>query len=77
MLPIFTDRENQIPNLIAEAYTNGEISCHHSISDSTIENHIHHIYEKRGFHTWRRSSRMFQGKVVQFHDIRESKGNPL
>jgi len=48
MLPALTRREEQILRLIAHGLTNKEISCNLSISESTVENHIHHIYEKLG-----------------------------
>jgi len=48
MLPELTDRENQILKLIADGLTNREISCRLFISESTVENHIHHIYAKLG-----------------------------
>jgi DNA-binding NarL/FixJ family response regulator len=48
MLPALTDRENQVLKLIADGLTNREISCELSISESTVENHIHHIYTKLG-----------------------------
>jgi DNA-binding NarL/FixJ family response regulator len=41
-----TNRENQILKLIADGLTNKEISYVLLISESTVENHIHHIYEK-------------------------------
>lgn len=46
MFPELTDRENEILKLIADGLTNREISYSLSISESTVENHIHHIYEK-------------------------------
>jgi DNA-binding NarL/FixJ family response regulator len=48
MLPQLTDRENQVLKLIADGLTNREISGRLEISESTVENHIHHIYEKLG-----------------------------
>jgi DNA-binding NarL/FixJ family response regulator len=41
-----TDREQQILRLIAQGFTNRQIALHLSISESTVENHIHHIYTK-------------------------------
>jgi DNA-binding NarL/FixJ family response regulator len=41
-----TAREKQILNLIAEGLTNREIARDLCISESTVENHIHHIYAK-------------------------------
>lgn len=46
MPPILTDRENQILKLIAGGLTNKQISSSLSISESTVENHIHHVYKK-------------------------------
>jgi len=48
MFPELTNRENEILELIANALTNKEIACRLSIAESTVENHIHHIYEKLG-----------------------------
>ena len=48
MLPQLTGRENEILCLIAEGLTNRQIAGNLSISESTVENHIHHIYEKLG-----------------------------
>jgi DNA-binding NarL/FixJ family response regulator len=48
MLPVLTNRENEIFELIADGLTNRAISCYLTISESTVENHIHHIYEKLG-----------------------------
>ena len=48
MPSVLTDREAQILKLIANGLTNREISNHLSISESTVENHIHHIYAKLG-----------------------------
>lgn len=41
-----TEREKQILKLIAEGLKNRDISHMLSISESTVENHIHNIYEK-------------------------------
>ena len=46
MTVLLTDREQQILMLIAQGCTNREISRLLSISESTAENHIHHIYTK-------------------------------
>ena len=48
MLSGLTAREQQILDLIAEGYTNRQISCNLTISKSTVENHIHHIFVKLG-----------------------------
>jgi len=46
MTVILTVREEQILKLIAQGFSNREISTLLSISESTAENHIHHIYTK-------------------------------
>jgi DNA-binding CsgD family transcriptional regulator len=46
MTVLLTGREQEILNLIAQGYTNRQISRQLSISESTAENHIHHIYIK-------------------------------
>jgi ATP/maltotriose-dependent transcriptional regulator MalT len=43
-----TDRENEVLHLIAQGLTNRQIACNLSISEATVENHVHHIYEKLG-----------------------------
>lgn len=48
MLPALTNRENQILKLIADGLSNREISSKLLISESTVENHIHNIYQKLG-----------------------------
>jgi ATP/maltotriose-dependent transcriptional regulator MalT len=77
MLPLLTDRENQILNLIADGLTNREISGSLSISESTVENHIHHIYEKLGVS--RRSQAVgyvFRVKIILVDETQENRGNP-
>jgi len=46
MLSELTDRENEILILIAEGLSNKEIADSLSISESTVENHIHNVYGK-------------------------------
>lgn len=46
MTVILTNRERQILTLIARGFTNREIANLLAISESTAENHIHHIYTK-------------------------------
>ena len=46
MLSALTRRENEILKLIADGLSNREISCSLSISEATVENHIHNIYGK-------------------------------
>jgi len=77
MLPELTDRENQILKLIADGLTNREISCRLSISESTVENHIHHIYGKLGISNRARAvAYFFQLRIVLQNDMLENRGNP-
>ena len=46
MRPLLTDREKQVLKLIADGLTNKEISSKLLIRESTVENHVHHIYKK-------------------------------
>lgn len=48
MLLELTNCENEVPEQIASGFTNREISSNLSISESTVENHIHNIYTKLG-----------------------------
>lgn len=43
-----TKRERQILSLLAKGQTNKQISTELSIKESTVENHVHNIYEKLG-----------------------------
>jgi ATP/maltotriose-dependent transcriptional regulator MalT len=58
MFPILTEREEQVLKLIANGLSNREISANLAISESTVENHIHHIYTKLGFQIGLKPSRM-------------------
>ena len=72
MLPELTDRENQVLQLIADGLTNREISCRLSISESTVENHIHHIYGKLGIsHRAQAVAYVFQSRIVPVNDMQE------
>ena len=46
MAKYLTTRDKQVLALIGKGLTNREISRSLSISESTIENHIHHLYIK-------------------------------
>ena len=46
MINKLTEREKQILKLIANGLTNKGIAQHLLIAESTVENHVHHIYEK-------------------------------
>ena len=48
MLPGLTAREQQILYLLAEGLTNRQLASKLSISEATVENHIHHIFVKLG-----------------------------
>lgn len=77
MLPALTDRERQILRLIADGLTNREISCNLSIRESTVENHVHHIYEKLGI-TNRAQAVLhaFLLRIASLGDRLENRGNP-
>jgi ATP/maltotriose-dependent transcriptional regulator MalT len=77
MLPILTDREVQILKLIADGLTNGEISSNLSISESTVENHIHHIYAKLGISNRAQAvGCAFQLGIVLLNETLGNRGNP-
>jgi DNA-binding NarL/FixJ family response regulator len=80
MLPddvVQSDRENQVLKLIACGLTNREISHDLSISESTVENHIHNIYTKLGISN-RAQAVVFaiHLKVILPNDLMENRGNP-
>ena len=78
MLPVLTDRELQILKLIADGLTNREISRSLLISESTAENHIHHIYAKLGISNRAQAvAHAFQLRIMVLqNDIMEYGGNP-
>ncbi len=77
MLPELTEREEQILRLIADGLTNREISCNLSISESTVENHIHHIYAKLGISNRAQAvAQAFQVGIALQNDMLENRGNP-
>ena len=77
MLPVLTDRENQILRLISDGLTNREISCHLSISESTVENHAHHIYGKLGISSRAQAvAYTFQLRFSLQNEMLENRGNP-
>lgn len=72
MLPLLTDREQQVLSLVADGLTNREISCCLLISESTVENHIHHIYSKMGFSNRAQAvAHVIQIKIVLENDEME------
>ena len=78
MLPVLTAREEQILQLIADGLTNREISRNLLISESTVENHIHHIYAKlRISNRAQAVAHAFQLRIMVLqNDIMENRGNP-
>ena len=72
MLPELTYREDQVLKLIADGLTNREISCYLSISESTVENHIHHIYGKLGISNRAQAvAHVFQSRIVLVNEVQE------
>jgi DNA-binding NarL/FixJ family response regulator len=45
LMPL-TNRQKQVLQLIADGCSNKQISQSLSISESTVENHVHHVYKK-------------------------------
>jgi ATP/maltotriose-dependent transcriptional regulator MalT len=77
MLPVLTDRENQVLKLIAYGFTNREISRDLSISESTVENHIHHIFTKLGISNRAQAvGHAFHLRIVLLNDLLDNRGNP-
>lgn len=77
MLPMLTHREEQILRLIAEGLTNREISCNLSISESTVENHIHKIFSKLGISNRAQAvAHAFRLRIVSPEDVLNNRGNP-
>ena len=74
---LLTDREQQILRLIAEGFTNKQISRQLSISESTAENHIHNIYTKlRISNRAQAVAQAFQLFLAQQDQTVENRGNP-
>jgi DNA-binding NarL/FixJ family response regulator len=46
VLMLLTNRQKQVLMLIADGCSNKQISQRLSISESTVENHVHHVYKK-------------------------------
>ena len=77
MRTLLTDRELQVLKLIAQGFTNREISYQLSISESTTENHIHNIYKKLGISNRAQAVvHAFQMTLVQQDQIMGNRGNP-
>ena len=74
---MLTDREHQILKLIAQGLTNREIARQLSISVSTTENHIHHIYTKlRISNRAQAVAHAFRGTMALQEPIPGNGGNP-
>ena len=70
MLPELTAREQQVLDLIADGLTNREISCSLSISESTVENHTHHIFLKLGISNRAQAvAHVFQSRIVLVNEV--------
>ena len=77
MLPSLTAREQQVLDLIAEGLTNRQISSNLIISESTVENHIHHIFVKLGISNRAQAvAHAFHLRISLSADVFENKGNP-
>ena len=77
MTLILTDREQQILHLIGQGCTNKQISRLLSISESTAENHIHHIYTKlRISNRAQAAAQAIQMITAQQDQILGDRGNP-
>ena len=46
--PLLSDREKQIVQLVAQGYRNKEIGEKLFISEQTVKNHLHNIFDKLG-----------------------------
>jgi DNA-binding NarL/FixJ family response regulator len=77
MPPELTDRENEVLKLIADGLMNREISCNLGISESTVENHIHHIYGKLGISNRAQAvAYAFRAGIFWVGEMTENRGNP-
>lgn len=76
MTVILTAREQQILDLIAQGFTNREISRHLSISESTVENHIHHIYTKLRISNRAQAVAHALQVILAQRETIENRGNP-
>jgi len=72
MLLELTDRENEVLEPVAYGFTNKEISGNLSISESTVENHIHSIYLKLGISNRAQAVvHAIQAKIIHFSELME------
>jgi ATP/maltotriose-dependent transcriptional regulator MalT len=77
ILLVLTNREEQVLKLMADGLTNKNISSSLSISESTVENHIHHIYIKlRVSNRAQAVAHAFQLMLAQQDQMIGNRGNP-
>jgi DNA-binding NarL/FixJ family response regulator len=77
MITNLTDRELQIIRLIANGLTNKQISSVLIISNSTVENHIHHIYVKLQIYNRAQAvAHAFREKITLDNNALKNEGNP-
>jgi DNA-binding NarL/FixJ family response regulator len=77
MPPGLTDREEQILKLIANGLTNRQIAWNLSISEATVENHVHHIYVKlRISNRAQAVLQAFQRIALHQNEMAGDRGNP-
>ncbi len=77
MLPELTNRENEVLEQIVYGFTNKEIACNLSISEATVENHIHNIYNKLGVSNRAQAvTQTFQLRIIPLEGMLENRGNP-
>ena len=77
MLPPLSDREKQVLKLIADGLTNKEISRSLMISESTVENHIHHVYKKLKISNRAQAvAHVLRSRIIMQNDEMENGGNP-
>ena len=77
MLPELTERESEVLEQIAYGFINKEISGILSISESTVENHIHSIYTKLGISNRAQAvGYAFHISIVLLDNIMENRGIP-
>jgi DNA-binding NarL/FixJ family response regulator len=77
MFPKLTTREQQILDLVAEGLTNRKISSNLSISESTVENHVHHIFMKMAISNRAQAvARAFQLRISLQNEMLKNRGNP-
>lgn len=77
MTEILTGREQQVLQLIAQGFTNREISHFLSISESTAENHTHNIYTKLGISNRAQAvAHAYRTITAERDPIMGNRGNP-